>query len=157
MQPFTVGDWIQIKDMKYLITKMNLMTTVMEDCWGFTSYWSNTLLLQNLDGMLNVSQTKFPTHQLSFYLNQDITNSELNIIKQRFQLYTNNEMSADVGDSWFVNVYTFLFLKNIMYLIYNTIYNDRFVITEMDSISRIKVAIWIVGFVPFSDFIKYKI
>ena len=54
------------------------------------------------------------------------TNESLQIVKQRFEKYIVDEMSADVGER-------------------------PFIMSDMDSFGRTKIELWIDGFVPFSD------
>ncbi|ETO28219.1 periplasmic solute binding protein [Reticulomyxa filosa] len=66
IQPFSVGDVIYLNNIRYTVKKMGLTSTFFETSWGTPAVWSNTQILNYLQGMLNFSKSRNETHNIEF-------------------------------------------------------------------------------------------
>lgn len=125
-EPFQVGDAILIDGKRYNVKKMGLLTTWMTDTWGIRSIWSNGEILGKLDGLENLSRTRQPRHNLSFYIGQDIDDKQIEQFIHRFQKFIDDKMPSECG-------------------------HCSVVIGDFDRFMRCKVQLWIVSFISFAD------
>ena len=98
----------------------------MTDTFGMMYVWSNSDLLNKIDGMINLTQTENAKHNLYFYIDQNTNTQTLDDFLDKFKRRVKREMFAECG-------------------------NVSMVIGEFDEYMRCKIQLWVVSFVPFAD------
>ncbi|ETO37032.1 mechanosensitive ion channel [Reticulomyxa filosa] len=127
IQPFSVGDVVNLNNNRYTVKQMGLTSTFFETSWGTPAIWSNTQILNYLQGMLNFSKSRSETHNIEFYVSQETTNKQLESFKKLFMIY----------------------IKRVMPMVSND--NVKIVFFELDNMGRTRVCLWIESLFSFSN------
>ena len=103
LQPFSIGDVVLIDNKRYTITKIHVMSTEMTTSVadGHTLIIKNNAKLLGKD-IKNVSKTKAPYHNISFYVSQNTTFKQLNELKSKLDAFIRSKMKNDIREMWFI-------------------------------------------------------
>ena len=124
LHPFSVGDVIRMKNVRYTVLQINLLSCVFEDMWGNIEIINNSSLVNQQ--ITNLSRSTNPYHNLTVYVSQYTKTEQLRELRDRFQDFIDRKMSFDVYDVWFV-------------------------VTSVDKECRLQVSLWVGGYISFAD------
>ena len=131
MRPFEVGDVISMDDQRYIVKKINLLTTWMTDKNNIMYVWSNDELLhKKMNNFVNYTQTGESRHSLVFYVPITVDTKQIEkVVMHDFAQSVTTEMPQDCGNvsmsiDWFETSF---------------------------SPSKWKVEVYVVSYIPFDD------
>ena len=91
IRPFRVGDGILIDGQRFNVKQMGLFSTWMTDRLGNMHVWNNSELLNKTNSLINLSQTKDCKHKLTFYIDQDVSDKQLEEFEKVFKRHVEND------------------------------------------------------------------
>ena len=103
LAPFQIGDVVLIDDERFTVNKIHIMSSEMMTSVGSgntVSIKNNALLLGK--DIKNLSRTKSPYHNISFFVSQNTSIAQLNQLKSRIDGFIRNKMKNDINDIWFI-------------------------------------------------------
>ena len=103
LQPYEIGDVVLIDNIRYTINKIYIMSTEMTTSVNN----GNIIIIKNNAFLLgkdikNLSKTKTPYHNISFFISQLTSINQLNLLKFKIEKFIKKQMNNDINDVWFI-------------------------------------------------------